>query len=140
LAPGFAKVFWPSPYDEWANRPWILVGGDEASKVWLLKPQDPAPRSNNWDYDSAVIFDINDYYGPNTSQSFSAPAPATGVSISTIGEPVWRYDRDWAWGSFAELYIPVFEGRDIHRITFRAADPSKKITCPADVQIACPAP
>ena len=127
-------------YDEWAHRPWVLVGGDEASKVWLLRPQDPLPGSTDWNYDAAVIFDINDFYGPNTSQTFSAPAPATGVSISTIGEPVWRYDRDWAWGSYAEIYIPVFEGRDIVRIGFREADPSKQITCPADVQIACPAP
>ena len=42
-----------------------------------------------------------------------------GVSISTIGAVSWRYDRDWAWGSYAEIYIPVFEGRDIRRISFR---------------------
>lgn len=138
LAPGLAQEFWPSPLDEHSFRPWILVGGDEASKVWLLKPNDRNPGSTDWTYSSAVIFDINDYYGPNTSQSFTAPPPATGVSISTIGAPSWRYDRDWAWGSWAEIYIPVFEGRDIHRITFRPRAPSQKIVCPADGQLACP--
>lgn len=138
LAPGFAQVFWPSPWDEHFNKPWILLGGDEASKVWLLKPESEDPT--NWNYESTTIFDINDYYGPNTSQILTAPAPAVGVSISTIGQPVWRYDRDWAWGSWAEIYIPVFEGRDIHRISFRTGPASKKITCPADVNVACPAP
>ena len=114
------------------------AGGDEASKVWLLRPQSQDP--NDWNYDSAVIFDINDYYGPNAAQSFSAPLPATGVSISTIGAGSWRYDRDWAWGSWAEIYIPVFEGRDLHRITFRPRNASQKVVCPADGQLACPVP
>ena len=136
LAPGLAQEFWPTPWDQNFNKPWILVGGDEASKVWLLRPESEDP--NNWNYESAVIFDINDFYGPNTSQSFTAPPPATGVSISTMGSPAWRFDRPWAWGSYAEIYIPVFEGRDIHRITFRPLNPSKQITCPADGQLACP--
>ena len=136
LAPGLAQEMWPTPYDEFLYKPWILVGGDEASKVWLLKASSEDP--NDWNYDSSVIFDINDYYGANTSQSFTAPPPATGVSISTIGGPSWRYDRAWSWGSYAEIYVPVFEGRDIHRITFRPLDSSKKISCPADGQLACP--
>ncbi len=137
LAPGLAQLIWPSPFSQAFDKPWILVGGDEASQVWLLKPNSQSPV--DWTYGSAVIFDINEYYGANTSQSFSAPAPATGVSISTIGGPAWRYDRDWAWGSWAEIYIPVFEGRDIHRITFRQRAPSKKIVCPPDGALACPA-
>lgn len=136
LAPGLALEMWPTPFDENFKKPWVLVGGDEASKVWLLKPNSEDP--NDWGYGSSVIFDINDFYGPNTSQSFTAPPPATGVSISTIGGPSWRYDRDWAWGAYAEIYIPVFEGRDIHRITFRPLNASKKIACPADGQLACP--
>jgi len=136
LAPGLAQEFWRSPLYEFSQKPWILVGGDEASKVWVLRPASEDP--NDWNYESAVIFDINDYYGPNASQSFSAPSPATGVSISTIGAPSWRYDRGWSWGSWAEIYIPVFEGRDIHRITFRPRHPSQMITCPADGQVACP--
>lgn len=136
LAPGLAQEFWPTPWDESFSKPWILVGGDEASKVWVLKPA--SQDASNWDYDSSVIFDINDFYGANTTQSFSAPAPATGVSISTIAQPAWRYDRDWAWGAYAEIYVPVFEGREIHRITFRPLNASKKITCPADERLACP--
>ena len=136
LAPGLAQVFWPTPWEEHFSRPWILAGGDEAPKVWLLKPNSQDPT--DWSYSSAVIFDINDSYGANTTQSFSAPAPATGVSISTIGGVAWRYDRDWAWGAYAEIYIPVFEGRDIHRITFRPRNAAKKIACPADGALACP--
>jgi hypothetical protein len=58
------------------------------------------------------------------------------VSISTIGGVSWRYDRDWSWGAFAEIYIPVFEGRQIQKITFRNA--GAQITCPADGSLACP--
>lgn len=134
LAPGLAQTIWPTPWDEFAHKPWIVSGGDEAAKVWLLKPQSEDPT--DWNYDSAVIFDINDYYGAGTSQSFSAPPPATGVSISTIGAVDWRYDRDWAWGAYAEIYIPVFEGKDLHRITFRP-QANDKIVCPADGQLAC---
>ena len=137
LAPGIAQEFWPTPWDENFFRPWILVGGDEASKVWLLKPN--TQNQNDWSYGSAVIFDINDYYGPNTSQSLTAPAPDVGNSISTLGSPAWRYDRDWAWGSYAEIYIPVFEARDIHRISFRPGNPATKIVCPPDGALACPA-
>jgi hypothetical protein len=138
LAPGLAQEFWPTPWKEQTEKPWILVGGDEAAKVWLLKPD--SQDASDWSYGSAVIFDINDTYGANTSQSFSAPPPATGVSISTIGGVSWRYDRDWAWGAYAEIYIPVFEGRDIYRINFRPRSADKKIVCPADGALACPAP
>ena len=132
LAPGLAQAIWPSPFEEMTQRPWIVSGGDEASKVWLLKPNSEDP--SDWTYQSAVIFDINDYYGPNTSQDVnSAPPPATGVSISTIGSVSWRYDRDWSWGSYAEVYIPVFEGRDIHRISFRPGASTNQVACPADV-------
>jgi hypothetical protein len=132
LAPGLAQTFYPSAWDEaMFNKPWIVAGGDEASKVWVLKPNSQSDV-NDWTYESAIIFDINDYYGPNTSQTFSAPPPATGVSISTIGAVSWAYDRPWAWGSYAEIYIPVFEGRDIHRISFRPNASNNKITCPTN--------
>lgn len=138
LAPGLAQEFWRTPFRQMFDKPWVLVGGDEASKVWLLKPQSEDP--NDWNYDSSVIFDINDYYGPNTSQTFTAPPPAVGVSISTIGGVSWRYDRAWTWGSYAEIYIPVFEARDIHRISFRPGNPADKVVCPADTFVGCPAP
>jgi len=70
----------------------------------------------------------------------NAPAPDIGNSISTIGKVAWHYDRDWAWDSYAEIYIPVFEARDIHRITFRPGTAAQKVVCPADVSVACPAP
>jgi hypothetical protein len=139
LAPGLAQPIWPSPFEEFTQKPWILAGGDEASKVWLLKPN--SASTSDWSYQSAVIFDINDYYGPRTSQNLTAPPPATGVSISTIGGISWRYDRDWAWGSYAEIYIPVFEGRDIHRISFRPSASTTKVACPADTTLGlCPVP
>ena len=133
-----AQEIWPTPWDEYSSRPWVVVGGDEAAKVWLLKPNSENP--GDWSYSSSVIFDLNDYYGANTTQSFTAPPPAVGVSVSTLGGIAWRYDRDWAWGAYAEMYIPVFEGRDIHRITFRPRAASQKIVCPADGALACPAP
>jgi hypothetical protein len=136
LAPGLAQEFSPTPFDEARKKPWVLVGGDEASKVWLLKPKTQA--TDDWDYDSAVIFDINDYYGANTTQSLTAPAPSVGVSISTIGGVSWRYDRGWTWGSYAEIYIPVFEGRDIHRISFRNLGEARQVACPTDGALACP--
>jgi hypothetical protein len=136
LAPGLAQAFWPTPFDQALAKPWILVGGDEASKVWLLKPD--SQSATDWNYSTAVIFDINDYYGANTTQSYSAPAPSTGETISTIGTPSWHYDRGWAWNSYAEIYIPVFEGRDIVRINFRPGTSANKIACPADGAIACP--
>jgi len=138
LGPGLAQPFWFSAVKEAQGRkPWILVGGDEASKVWVLKPN--SEDANDWNYLSSVIFDINDYYGANTTQSFTAPAPSGGTSISTIGQPDWRYDRGWAWASYAEVYIPVFEGRAIHRISFRPRpDGTGQIVCPADGALACP--
>ena len=73
LAPGRVKAFWPVRSMADVLKPWIIVGGDEASKVWVLKPRDQDP--NDWKYRSAVIFDINDFYGPNTSQMLTAPPP-----------------------------------------------------------------
>jgi hypothetical protein len=139
LAPGLAQPFWASAWNENFYRPWILVGGDEAGKVWVLKPA--TENANDWNYLSSTIFDINDYYGPNTTQTLgSAPAPTVGEQISTIGTPAVRYDRSWGWDSYAEVYIPVFEGRDIHRINFRPLGAAKKIVCPPDVAVACPVP
>ncbi|MGI9341819.1 MAG: hypothetical protein ACR2QV_03155 [Gammaproteobacteria bacterium] len=137
LAPGRAKAFWPKRAHEGKKKPWIVVGGDEASKVWLLKPKNES--RNNWEYKSAVLFDINDFYGPNASQSFTAPPPSQGNSISTIGGQSVRYDAPGPNGR-AEIYVPVFEGRDIHKFSFRPQGPGTKVDCVDDVQIACPVP
>ena len=135
LAPNRAVAFWPAKVLEGQTRPWLLVGGDEASKVWILKPRYPL-STDSWEYESAVIFDINDYYGANTSQRLLDDPQ--GVSISTIGGLSWRYDRPGPLG-LAEIYFPVFEARDIHVMSFRPAG-GQPVACPADVQVACPAP
>jgi hypothetical protein len=135
LAPNRAVTFWPMRILEGNTRPWLLVGGDEAPKVWVLKPRFPLDP-DRWEYDSAVIFDINDYYGENTTQTLMDDPQ--GVSISTIGGLTWRYDEPGPLG-LAEIYFPVFEAGDIHVLSFRPTG-ADAIACPADVKVACPAP
>ncbi|MBM4197920.1 MAG: VCBS repeat-containing protein [Gammaproteobacteria bacterium] len=134
LAPNRAIPFWPKRADEGKRRPWILLGGDEASRVWILKPR--SERAGDWRYDSVSIFDINDHYGPGTTQTI-AEDPA-GEVISTIGGVGWRYDRPGPDGR-AELYLPVFEARQVHVLSFRKSLGAVRVRCPADVTIACPA-
>ena len=131
LTPGAAKAFWPVRFLEGIAKPWIVVGGDEASRVWVLRPKQPRDPAN-WLYDSAVVFDINDYYGPGTSQQPNE----FGVTISTIGGVAVRYDRKHLFG-LAEIYIPVFEGRDIHILSFRGGPRRPRISCPVDQSIPC---
>ncbi len=71
LAPGPAKAFVPVRGLQGAVKPWIMVAGDEASKVWLLTPK--SPSKTNWEYQSAVVFDINDTYGAGTTQTIMGP-------------------------------------------------------------------
>ena len=82
-----------------------------------------------------MIFDINDYYGPDTTQTLMDDPQ--GVSISTIGGLAWRYDQPGPDG-MAEFYFPVFEGRDIHVVGFRSTEDVSPINCPADVYPTCP--
>lgn len=84
LAPGHAFPFYPNKQQESGNRPWILVSGDEAGKVWMMKPVGSA-----FEYDVAIVFDINDYYGNETTQSFTSD----GFTVSTIGKPAIFYDE-----------------------------------------------
>ena len=95
LAPNRALALWPQRAQEGQQRPWVLVGGDEASKVWLLRPREA--DAENWDYDSAVVFDINDHYGAMATQTLLDDPQ--GVSISTIGGLSWRYDQPGRKGS-----------------------------------------
>ena len=134
LAPNRAIAFWPKRADEGKKRPWILLGGDEASRVWLLKPK--TESAGDWRYDSITIFDINDYYGAGTTQRI-ADDPK-GEVISTIGGVGWRYDRPGRDGR-AEIYVPVFEARQIHVFSFRKQRGAERVRCPADVTLACPA-
>ncbi|MEL7368212.1 MAG: hypothetical protein AAFN74_04815, partial [Myxococcota bacterium] len=134
LAPGLASAFWPIRLFEGVVKPWVVVGGDEASRVWVLRPRAPFD-ADDWRYESAVIFDINDYYGAGASQT----PDAFGVTISTIGGVVVRYDRPGPFG-LAEIYIPVFEGRDIHVLSYRRGRAQQRIDCPVDESIACSTP
>jgi hypothetical protein len=139
LAPNRAVAFWPIRWLEGRVKPWILVGGDEASRVWILKPA--SQKAGDWAYESYTIFDINDHYGPGTTQTIRTEDPA-GEVVSTIGGVAWRYDRRGAWG-FAEIYVPVFEAREVHVFTFRAGPLGgsrlPRVSCPPDRTLACPA-
>lgn len=130
LAPNRALAFWPERKLETQQRPWVLVGGDEASKVWVLQPQ--SQDQDDWRYESAVVFDINVYYGPRASQTLLEDP--LGVSISTIGGLSWRYDD----AGFAEIYFPVFEAQDIHVMSFRPQAGERAVACTPDVQLSCP--
>lgn len=124
LAPGRAQAFWPIRLMEWFAKPWIVVGGDEASAVWVLVPR--TPWWDDWRYDAHVVFEIDDVYGPGTTQTRQED-PA-GRTISTIGGIAWRYDAPGPLG-FAELYIPAFEARDVHVMSFRPRRGDPKISC-----------
>ena len=133
LAPNRAVAFWPERSMQDNSKPWIVLGGDEAAKVWVLKPESEA--QSDWNYQSTVIFDINDFYGTNTTQSLMDDPQ--GISISTIGGLSWRYDNPGPDG-MAEFYLPVFEGRDIHVIGFRGKPNEQPLDCPADLYPSCP--
>ena len=145
LAPGAAQSFYPLRAMEKQNgngannhRPWIVVGGDEAGKVWILEPTNNQKAS--WEYKVSVIFDINDFYGENATQTpLDDPF---GITISTIGAIAVRYDRSGNAGR-AELYIPVFEAKDIHVFSFRTPTGGggifeHQIYCTEDTTLACP--
>ncbi len=137
LAPGLAVPFTPIAGQQGKVKPWIVVGGDEASKVWLLTPK-IATSKTNWDYLSAVIFDINDTYGPGTTQTIMGPSGISpGEIISTIGTPSVRYDGAGATAR-TQIYIPVFEAKAIHVLTLRPGSTADRVACPPDVREACP--
>jgi hypothetical protein len=99
------------------------------------------PEGRDFGYDTAVLFDINDYYGPNTTQT----ATASGVYISTIGKPALRYDDEKGKHGkhgkkdrgVTEIYVPVFEAMDIHVFSFDKDKGEKKVECPADITLSC---
>lgn len=132
LTPNRAVAFWPIRWLEGRVRPWIAVSGDEAPNVWVLRP--PTWRqSNDWNYRSSTIFDINDHYGEGTTQRLTDDG--RGVSISTIGGLDWRYDGPGAW-AFAEIWAPVFEAGHIHVFTFRPWG-NERVRCPTNTLIGC---
>jgi len=135
LAPGKALSFYPTKREEVrGQRPWIVIGGDEAGKVWVFRPR----RYSRWGYDIQIVFDINDFYGPETTQAFLPNKPL--ITISTIGTVATRYDRSGIDG-VTELYIPVFEAQEIQVLSFRnfgVNPPGKGVACLRDKQIPCP--
>lgn len=135
LAPNRAIAFWPERRLETKAKPWIVVGGDEAARVWILRPV--SQKKDDWRYESVTIFDINDRYGPNTTQTIARDPK--GEVISTIGGLAWRYDRPDDTG-MAELYIPVFEARQIHIYSFRKGRRADRVACTGDAALPCPAP
>ncbi|WP_144391508.1 hypothetical protein [Pleionea sediminis] len=129
LAPGKATAFYMRQFDKYSyyKKPHIVVGGDEAGKVWVL-----TPTHNDWEYDSNVIFDINHHYGEGTTQTTTA----AGVTVSTIGAVSVSYDNLFAR---ANLFIPVFEGKEILVYTFNRRY-RERVACVEDTVLACPAP
>ena len=105
LAPGHATAIYLG--HSWWNKkkPWILLGGDEASKVWILKPKNENRR--NWVYHSKVIFDINEFYGANTTQNLPQ-----GIGYSTIGKPTAVPSKKKR-GDLV-IFVPVFEASEVH--------------------------
>lgn len=131
MAPGHVVQFYLN-----GKRPWILVSGDEAGKVWLMKP-----KGRGWNYETNVIFDINDYYGPLTTQTVVNQG---GYIISTIGQPAIRYSDMGGnrklrgrGNKNVEIYIPVYEAKDIHVMTFEKGAKVDRLVCPADVTLNC---
>jgi len=202
LAPGHAFPFHPKDTAaKSSKRPWILASGDQAGKVWMMKP-----KGDEFDYESAVVFDINDYYGEGTTQMYTSD----GFTISTIGEPALFYDesciktiekkdvsnitiksgkssftkhvsiskgiesyhmspsqgaKHWSKSNkgikrltgetslnrdisqtpqrkccVSVIFIPVFEAKQIHVLSFVGRDEKERITCPADVTYGCTSP
>jgi hypothetical protein len=123
-APGRAQVFWPLRGLDGLTRPWIVVGGDEAGKVWMLRPQSGGDVRDQWSYQSSVVFDINATYGAGTTQT---PRPP-GITLSTVGSLAVRYDRPGPFG-VAEFYVPVFEAQEIHILGFRPGRRGERRTC-----------
>ena len=110
LAPGFSIPFYPCH----ADHPWIVVGGDQASKVWLMKPV----ANQDFAYDSVVIFDINDTYGEGTTQT--PLFPGSTIAISTIGKLQTQPSEEEDGAVL--IYIPVFEAGDIYVIRLSCSE------------------
>ena len=133
LAPGKAKAFYPSRAQEAdpSTRPCIVVGGDEAGKVWILTPVE-GPVTGDLEYEDHVIFDINVKFGDEcTTQTDVRP----GVTISTLGAVETRYDRTGADG-VTEIFIPVFEAKVIFVYSFRA-EGGPVVECLPDETLGC---
>jgi hypothetical protein len=155
LAPGNAKSFHPQKrcnsthvFNDVTDKdkPWILVGGDQAGKAWVLQPvsQDPT----HWGYIPWKVFDVNDFYNHHLDGSdylkmesdtkmdrfvtLSTNRTDSFSIVSTIGQVNVHYHRhhhpdDRLAGHFsgnfchAQLFIPVFEAQSIHVLSLEYA-------------------
>jgi hypothetical protein len=133
LAPGKAQAFYTQRSQEGTTKPQIVVGGDEAGKVWVLRAQS-STDVNNWNYDAGLIFDINLTYGANTTQTPIASGPASGRTKSTIGGIAVRYNAS----GYSELYVPVYEAQEVRVFSYQFLGLSKLVGCLRDTRLACP--
>ncbi len=131
LAPGKAHAFVPVKAQIGLVKPQIVVGGDEAGKVWVLRAQNNTDTTN-WNYDVGVIFDINVSLGANTTQTPIASGPAAGRTKSTIGGIAVRYNSL----GYAELYVPVYEAQEIRIFSYQAS--TSPLPCMTEQRLACP--
>lgn len=135
LAPGKAQAFFTHRNHETFNKPQIVVGGDEAGKVWVLRAQSNTDATN-WNYDVGLLFDINLTYGANTTQTPIASGPAVGRTKSTIGGIALRYNSS----GYTEMYVPVYEAQDIRLFTFQNIGSQHAVPCLQAPVLACPVP
>ncbi len=122
LAPGHAHAFWPIRQLEGRGKPWIVLSGDEAGQVWLMAPRRPGDDAD-WGYQVASIFDINRF--PSRYPTGTQGLTAEGRTISTIGSSAIGYDEL----GLAQIFVPVFEARDIHVLSFNPSHPGDVIRC-----------
>ncbi len=132
LAPGKARAFHTHRSLEATSKPYIVVGGDEAGKAWVLRPQNSIVTTN-WAYDSGLIFDLNLTYGANATQTPIASGPAAGRTRSTIGGIGVRYNKN----GYAELYVPAYEAQGVHVFSYQTIT-GKQVPCLRATVQACP--
>ena len=83
-----------------------------------------------------MVFDINAFYGENTTQTRLTDPQRFGRTISTVGKPAVGYSNNSPF-AVAEFYVPVYEGKEIHKFRYRWLG-GERITCSADVRYDCP--
>ena len=92
-----------------------------------------APAVESSSSDPALTSLLNDFYGPGTTQT--PLADPFGITISTIGGIAVR-NTLLGFGP-AEIYVPVFEGKDIHVFTYAPGHPHARVECVADTTLSC---
>ncbi len=135
LAPGKATAFYTNITNTGLTKPQIVVGGDEAGKVWILRAQS-STDGTNWNYDVGLTFDINNTYGAKTTQTPIPSGPAVGRTKSTIGGIALRYNRF----GYTEMYVPVYEAQEVRMFTWQYNGTANALPCVPQQVLACPVP